>query len=569
MNETIHINVTPDQLYLTASRAAEQISQEILNQLPVSQRLKCYGRYLLEPAFIKEHLTSIMQEAPFFIGAVFQIWNYLSSSLKSLESEDTTPPTKENLIRIISIPLDYAEKHTIVISNGRHLPPSLQSVFKLLGRENIDLSEIDDKSIDYAKRLLISTTQNMSMAASAGAAYGKHNQSKNLALSHLKSGHINEGFYYGEQACIQLSQGFSLIETLLTCDALLDLCKSGKDTGKDSILEIKARIKFMLGEYRVALEIYGTLSNSDLMNSRYESMRKVVRCYERLGKYSEAIDIGNNFLPQIKDKYYRAKMQRVLGWTYLQLGETSDIEKALKISDEAKKHFKAVNNNDSLYNLARTYNNLGVAHEQIADKTTADKRSKEFVIAASNHSKCKAIMHKLGSLRWESASLLNLSVVQRKKNQLGKSLKQASEAIRIKTWICDFDDLPICQYNIAFTHLKIYFTDRNPDSLNLALHNINQALKFRNKQCSSKRITPLLCLKAICEIILDPHTIQTETITHLLAVREFHEDDKIPLFHKTLALIHLWQQKPLPSKFNRISEEQELPEPKNILENYS
>lgn len=565
MNKQIYIQITPDHLYLTASQAAEQLSQDILRELPLMSRLKCYWKYIFEPAFIKEHLNSILEGAPFFIGTIFEIWNYLSTSLQKLESVNTIPPTKENLIRIISIPMDYAKAHDISIIGGCHLPPTLQKILLLLDYQNINRSEINDHSIEKAKRLLISTTKSLDMSSAVGSAYGNHNKSKHLAFAHLSAGHHQEGLYYGEQACNHLLHGFSLEETLITCDALMDKHSDNKSIYFNGIQEIKARIKFILGEYKFALKVYISLTNSEVSKTRYESMRKVVRCYERLGKYSKAIEIGNSFLPQINDQYYKAKMQRVLGWTYIQLGESSSLEKSLELSNSAKTYFESINNNDARYNLARTYNNLGVIHEQLAEKPDSNK-AKELLSASKNHSKCKKIMHQLGSLRWESASLLNASIVQRKNNELNSSLKQATEAIRIKTWICDFDELPICQYNIAFTHIKMYFTHKDSKSIREALDNINQALEIRQKQTSSKRTIPLLCLKALCEIIQNPTIKDSKAMKHLLEAEELPEDDKVPLLHKVLASIYLTQKGIVPSTLDRFSEEQELPLPNKILE---
>jgi len=564
MKSAIEVRITPDYLYLTASQAAEHISQAILAQLPLWQRLRCYGAYLLEPAFIKEHVTGVMEDAPFFIGTLFQVWNYLSSSLKHLEAGDTAPPVRENLIRIVSIPLKYAKHESIILLQGGYLPPSLQKVFMLLEQPNIDLGDIGDASIERAKSLLRSTTVSMDVAASVASAYGNHNQYKHLALSHVHAGYKKEGFYYAEQACVQLSQGFSMDETLLTCDALLHDGDGACLPEEYGLLHMKARIQFTLGAYSAAAHIYESLVPAISVSVRNEAMRKLVRCHERLGNYQKAISLGESFLPKMNDAYAVAKLQRSLGWTYIQLGGVDELSKALDISSQAECYFMQHTGSDALYNLARTLNNLGVAQEQLADKPDVDK-GKALMLSIRYHQRCKKIMHTLGSLRWESASLLNLSVVQRKRGRLSQALNGASEAIRVKTWICDFDELPICHYNIALTYLKKYFFDMKVSSIHQAVPHIDAAMKLRQQQESGKRVGSLLCLKVLCELMLQSEYQLTESMKELLAMDDFPEDDKVPLFHKTLATMYAMQNQACPKCLNRIHEEQEMPSPEEIL----
>ena len=564
MKPAIEVRITPDYLYLTASQAAEHISQAILAQLPWWQRLRCYGAYLLEPAFIKEHVSGVMEDAPFFIGTLFQVWNYLSSSLKHLEAGDTAPPVRENLIRIVSIPLKYAKHESIILLQGSYLPPSLQKVLTLLRQSNMDLGDIGEASIERAKSLLRSTMTSMDVSASVASAYGHHNQYKHLALSHVHAGYKKEGFYYAEQACLQLSQGFSMDETLLTCDALLHDCDDACSPEEYGLFHTKARIQFTLGAYRAAADIYESLVQATSVSIRDEAMRKLVRCYERLGQYQHAISLGESFLLTMDDAYAVAKLQRSLGWTYIQLGGVDELAKALDISSQAERYFMQQTGSDALYNLARTLNNLGVAQEQLADKPDVDK-GKALMLSARYHQRCKKMMHTLGSLRWESASLLNRSVVERKRGHLSQALNGAFEAIRVKTWICDFDELPICHYNIALTYIKKYFFDMKISSIHQAVQYIDAAMELRQQQASDKRMGSLLCLKVLCDLMLQDEHELTASMKNLLAMDDFPEDDKIPLFHKTLATIYAMQHQACPKCLNRIEEEQEMPSPKEIL----
>lgn len=570
MNDNrITLKITPDFLHLSASEAALQVSQDILQQLPPIPRVKCYLQYLREPAFIKEHIMSLLEGAPFFIGQAVMIWNYLASSLSNLQSITSPPPTRENLIRIVSVPLAQARNPGIRIDGGCYLPPSLQQVFAALGGhlDHLENDGIDDASLERARTMLAASFADPHLCASAAASYDNHAKLLHLALGHFSAGHASEGYYFAGNACRHLLESLSLEECLIACNAVLAADESNDLVNAQEILAIKARILFLGGRYEEALEIYRRLCESPEPAVRDEAMRKIVRSLERLGRYDEAISEGEAFLDQsIRAHYFRAKMERVLGWTHIQLGTPADLARAIELSERARTHFASVADNDHRYNQARALNNLGVAYEQLAEQQP-ESSGAHLEQATEYHRQCKQIMARLGSLRWESGSLLNLAVVERKNNALARAIAAAKESIRLKTWIGDYDDLPICQYNLALTHLRAHLAKaQGGNHLHEAITHLDRAIAYRRAQHSSKRIEALLCLRAICELLQHPDKQACALFDEVLAVQSMPENDKVPLFHKTCAAIHLRQGKSLATAWNRIADERELPAPRAILE---
>lgn len=562
--EKIEVKIQPDYSYLTSSQAAEQIAIAILPQLSFIKSANCYWQYFRQPAFIKEHLLTLLQDAP-FIGAPLKYWNYFTS-ITLFQNSITESDSQESLNRILSIPLRSAAATPIHITGCQHLPPTLQRVFNNLKGlyDNITLEGLSDAALEKSRAHLVAIMNNNALANAVGLSHGDHNRDKTLAIALLKEGLIDKGMFYALKTCQTLNAGLSMDEMLITAKYFIDKTKNNPLPETYKLLKMYAHSLFQLANYQEALKAYRSLAGQQqYLEDKFEAKRKIVRCLERLGDYDRAIKEANAFLPHISSPLYRAKLQRSLGWSHIRRGTQSDIAEAIRITQEALAAFDSLSStmdpNDLLYNRARGYNNLGAAHELYGDP-------KNLNIASRYHNRCYKIMNNLGSMKWTSASLLNDSIVSRKLNKLDLSLKKASQAVQIRTWICDFDDLPPMLYNAAFARLRLYFKNRHPQQLSEAAKHLDFALLLQRQHAKNKTNTGLLSLQILCRLLMSQEETPAKQIRQINSINKNNkEEDKLPLFHKVVAAAYLKMGKAVPNNFNRALDEKELPSPENIL----
>lgn len=560
----IEITITPDYLYLRASEAAEKISMSILDQLGFLSSLQCYWKYMREPVFIQKHILTLLEDAP-FIGKPLKYWNFFTTRL-NIQAAPALVSPKENLSRILATVLNYSRANAIVFDGSEYLPPTLQRVFQNMNLfyENISMEGLGDESMKKSRAHLRSALVNKDLATALAGIYGKHNADKALAALLIEERRVKEGLFYAISCCKTLAAGFSLDEMLVTGRWFVDKTRKTRIEPRHELVKMYADSLFQAGVYKEAFFEYGGLmKQDDDMALKFEAMRKSVRCLERMGDYDRAIRDAGKMLSEISGSYEQAKMKRTLGWCYIRRGGRADLDEAIKISKEAigvfESLFSSKDKKDLKYNRARTCNNLGAAYELLGG-------AHHLKTASRYHKKCYKIMHELDSMKWKSGSLLNDSIVCRKLNRLDASLKKASEAIQIRMWMCDSDDLPPMLYNAAFTRICLFFKTDERRYLVKAQENLNTALSFTKEHASKKGVTGLTCLKILCELMLTEEPSAKELFALVQKTgKQNKEEDKVPLLHKVAAVVYLKLDKELPASFNRVDEEKELPAPEEIL----